>query len=544
MMYFPLPAGVEQSWHWLPEQVLLAKIGIAMDGFNANIGGQIGSFVPGLIGAFLILIAGLIVATIAKVFVKAILKRTNLDSQLAAMVRSHPSELSLETWAGNIVYWMILLFTLMAILNALKLTIVSEPINGLLSIVFEYVPRILGAGLILCVTWVIATIAKIALTRGMSRLNLEERLAEQTGVTSDGSLIEVSTTLGNVVYWFIFLLALPLVLGTLQLPGLLGPVQGLIDTFLSAIPKLVTAGLIMGIGWLVAKIVSGIVSNLMITAGADRLGARFGLAPTARGGVSLSNLAGVLTYVLILIPAAISALNELDVQAISGPAISMLQSVLLIIPQILAAGVVLTLFYFIGKFVADLVVSFLSAIGFDNILDILGLPDLPSAPTAPDAPLDTAGQPMSAASFRQTPSEIIGVLTLVAIVLFGAITATEILGFEVLTTTVRAILRVAAQVFSGLLVFGIGLYVANLAHRLVSNMGGKASTTLAQTARIAIIAFVGAMALQQMGVATSIVNLAFGLLLGAISVAIAIAFGLGGRDVAGDKLREWLDALK
>jgi hypothetical protein len=39
--------------------------------------------------------------------------------------------------------------------------------------------------------------------------------------------------------------------------------------------------------------------------------------------------------------------------------------------------------------------------------------------------------------------------------------------------------------------------------------------------------FVGAMALQQMGVATDIVNLAFGLLLGAIAVAIAIAFGLG-----------------
>ena len=52
------------------------------------------------------------------------------------------------------------------------------------------------------------------------------------------------------------------------------------------------------------------------------------------------------------------------------------------------------------------------------------------------------------------------------------------------------------------------------------------------------------MALQQMGVATSIVNLAFGLLLGAVAVAIAIAFGLGGRDVAADNLREWVNHLK
>jgi len=52
------------------------------------------------------------------------------------------------------------------------------------------------------------------------------------------------------------------------------------------------------------------------------------------------------------------------------------------------------------------------------------------------------------------------------------------------------------------------------------------------------------MALQQMGVATDIVNLAFGLLLGAIAVAIAIAFGLGGRDVASEQIREWLSGFR
>lgn len=52
------------------------------------------------------------------------------------------------------------------------------------------------------------------------------------------------------------------------------------------------------------------------------------------------------------------------------------------------------------------------------------------------------------------------------------------------------------------------------------------------------------MGLQQMGVATDIVNLAFGLLLGAVAVAIAIAFGLGGRDIAADEIRLWLNAFK
>ena len=52
------------------------------------------------------------------------------------------------------------------------------------------------------------------------------------------------------------------------------------------------------------------------------------------------------------------------------------------------------------------------------------------------------------------------------------------------------------------------------------------------------------MALERAGVSTNIVNLAFGLLLGAVAVAIAIAFGLGGRDVASETLRDWVKPFK
>jgi hypothetical protein len=122
--------------------------------------------------------------------------------------------------------------------------------------------------------------------------------------------------------------------------------------------------------------------------------------------------------------------------------------------------------------------------------------------------------------------------------------ATEILNFPALTEIVRAILRIGARVLSGVVVFALGLYLANLAFRLVNAMGTSQAKVLAQAARIAVITFSGAMALQQMGVAPDIVNLAFGLLLGAIAVAIAIAFGLGGRDVASEQIREWLNGFR
>ncbi|MEM9803979.1 MAG: mechanosensitive ion channel [Cyanobacteria bacterium P01_D01_bin.56] len=508
--------------------------------FTNSIGTQLGNFLPGLLAAFLLLIVGLIVATIAKAFAKFVLSKTNLDNQLAAKA-GIGEDVPIENTIGSVVFWVVMLFFIIAILNALKLDAVSQPISGLLQTVFEYVPRLAGAGVILFVTWVIAKIAKSAVVNGLGRFNLDERLAEQTGVDSEGNSFQVNDTLGNVIYWFIFLLALPLVLSALQLPGLLGPVEELLNEFLSAIPQVITAAIVFGIGWLVANIVKGIVTNLLMATGADSFGARFGLAARPDEGISVSSLAGVLVYTLILIPAAIAALNELNIEAISGPAVDMLERVLFIIPQVLAAGVVLTIFYFIGQFISDLVVSLLSGIGFDNITGILGLPEL----AAPEPEILAEGEPMPAIEApRKTPSEIVGLIVLVGIVLFGAITATEILDFPVLTQIVKNIMAVSVRVLSGVVVFAIGLYAANLAFRLINGMGMASSNTLAQSARIAIIAFVGAMALQQMGVATSIVNLAFGLLLGAIAVAIAIAFGLGGRDVAADNLRDWVNHLK
>ena len=103
---------------------------------------------------------------------------------------------------------------------------------------------------------------------------------------------------------------------------------------------------------------------------------------------------------------------------------------------------------------------------------------------------------------------------------------------------------ILGRILAGLVVFAIGLFLANLAFSIISSSGNSQARVLAQVARIAIIALVSAMALQQIGVAPDIVNLAFGLLFGAIAVAIALAFGLGGRDVAQEQVREWLTSFK
>lgn len=516
--------------------------------FADEVSGQLGQFLPSLIWAIILLLLGWIVATLVALAVKNLLRRTSLDDRLANWVTGQDpnQDVPVEKWVASIVYWVIFLFAIVASLDALNLAAVSQPLNNFLDEIFAYLPRIGGAILLLAAAWLTATVVKSLVTNGLARFNLDDRLAQQTGMEGGNAPFVLNETIGNILYWFILLLFIPLILSALELPGLLAPVEGLINQFLQAIPRIVTALIVLALGWVIARIVRGVVTNLLLATGADQLGTRVGLRATHEEGISLSNLLGTIAYVLVLIPAVIAALNELDIEAISAPAILMLERVLEAIPLIIVAGLVLVTAYFVGRFVADLVTNLLRGAGFDNIMTVLGLPELSMrSETVTQTGLDAEGRPVvTVQEPGRSPSELVGIVTLVAIVLFGAVTATDILNFDALTNIVRAILWIGARILSGLVVFGVGLYLANLAFRLVNAMGTGQAKILAQAARISIIIFVGAMALQQMGVAPDIVNLAFGLLLGAIAVAIAIAFGLGGRDVAADQLREWLASFR
>jgi Conserved TM helix len=510
-------------------------------------------FLPTLVGAILFLVVGLILATFVAWAVKRLLTKTNLDERIAAtLIGTSTSHLNVAKWVSRGVFWIIAILAVIGFLNTLNLTVVSGPLSNLIDTVLQYVPRIFSAAILLAIAWAIATIVRTLVNRTLEGFNLDDRLAENTGVDPRENSLQIHETLGNALYWFIFLLFLPPILNALELNGLLAPVQGLLDQFLGAIPQILTALLVFGAGWLLAKIARGIVTNLLSASGVDSLGRRVGLSSSSATGrgLSLSGLAGTIVYIFILIPFSIAALNELDIQAISEPAVNMLNQILQFIPLLLAAGVVLAVFYFIGKFVSELVSSLLASAGFDNILDILGLPDISPATYDSAVAYDPTREttPQSGATMIQppsrskSPSEVVGLIALVGVVLFGLVTATEILQLEQLTTIVSAVMGIAAKVLVGAVIFAIGLYIANLAYRLIKASGS--SGMLAQTARVVILAFVGALALGQMGVAPNIVNLAFGLLLGAVSVAIAIAFGLGGRDVAGKQLQEWLSEIK
>ncbi|VEP18512.1 conserved membrane hypothetical protein [Hyella patelloides LEGE 07179] len=511
---------------------------------SSSLGTDLGSSLLNVLKGVIILIVGWIVSGIAKNIVKGLLNATDIDNKIASWVTGQRGgdSFAVEEWIANLVCWLVRLFAIVAFLNALDLQAVSAPLNSLLNQVTSFIPQLIGAAILLGVAWIVATLVKTIATRSLGAFDLDRKLGSTMGDSSDFTL---SDTIGDALYWFIFLLFLPAVLSTLELDGTLTPVQGMVDEVLGAIPNVVKALAIGFIGWFVSRVVSRIVTSFLAATGADGIGERFGIR--ANGGQqSLSGIVGTIVFVLILIPFAISALEALQISAISNPATDMLNQVFDLLPKLFSAGLVLAFFYAAGQFVSELVSNILTSVGFNNFLDWLGI----SVPTA-NRPLERDFGDTEQATVLQTdsfstktPSEYVGLIALVAIMLIGTLTAVDILDIPALESVISVILEIAGQVLVAVVVFGIGLYLANFAYKLIISSGTAQAGILAQSARIAIIVLVGAMALNRIGIAPNIVNLAFGLLLGGIAVAIALAFGLGGREVAKETLRSWVNSFK
>ena len=520
------------------------------------------AFIPNLLAALAILVIGLLIATIARTVTRGILNSTDIDNKIAGGLtgRTDSNDLpQVENLISSVVFWIVILFTVVAVLQTLQLEAVSRPLGSLLNQVIGFIPRLVGAAIILGVAWLVATVVKLVATRGLRALRVDEQLNQQpAGRPQQPNQLSLSDTIGNALYWFIFLLFLLPILDSLGLQQALRPIEALIEEVLSILPNILAAVLIAAVGWFVAQLVRRIVTNLLTSAGIDQLGTRFGLRRTA-DGQSLSGIIGTVVYVLILIPVAITALDALQIEAISTPAIAMLNQILNTLPSIFTAALILIVAYFLGRFVSDLVTSILTSLGFDNIFSVLGLPSPrrragPPPARVPQPDSTTPGmeqrtvlQPDQTAAAQvttRTPSEIIGIIVLVGIMLFATVAAVDVLNISALTALVGGIVVVFGRILSGLIVFAIGLFLANLAFNIITSSGDRQAKILGQVARIAIIALVSAMALQQIGIASEIVNLAFGLLLGAVAVAIALAFGLGSRDIAAGQVRELLDSFK
>jgi len=245
---------------------------------------------------------------------------------------------------------------------------------------------------------------------------------------------------------------------------------------------------------------------------------------------------GILVFTLIIIPATIAALDVLSIDAISTPAMAMLNTILTAIPRVIGAALVIFIFYLVGRWIMTLTEEGLKSIGFDAIIASIADAEPIRAGRAqldPTPGVDT----IDLKAFP--PSRMIGLAVLIGIVLFASVEAARLLEFGAMAAMLGSVLELASRVLFGLVIIALGVLLASILSNAVAKDDKASSEIMAVLVRWGVIALSAAVGLRFMGLANDIIVLAFGLMLGSVAVAVAVAFGVGGRDAAKRILDRW-----
>lgn len=466
----------------------------------------LGGHIPQLMGALGIFVLGWVVAVLVRAGTRRSLGLLGLNQRFGKVTGA---KVDIEGATALGLFWVVLLFTLVAVFNALDLAMVSGPFAAFTTELFAYAPRLLGGLALALVAWMLASLVRAVSQRLLDRTTIDEKLSEHADMAPIGE------NLAGALFWLVILLFVPAILGALGLQGLLDPLTQMVTKALDMLPNAVAALVIGGVGWIVATVLRNLTSNLSRTAGIDQLGAKAGVAATVR----LSSVLGMLVFVAVFLPSMIAALDALKIEAISRPATDMLSMMLQAVPHLIAAALILVVTWLVATFASKLIAGLLAAVGFDTLPGRIGM----------------------AHAFRDTGASVfVGRVALFFAMLFATVEAANQLGFGQVSDIVGTFIRFGGDILLGSAILVIGFWLANLAYEAIDQASGEHTQGLARIARFAILALVIAMGLRAMGIADDIVNLAFGLTLGAVAVAVALSFGLGGREAAGKLMEHWL----
>lgn len=466
---------------------------------------------PEILLAILVLIIGFIVAKAVEKAVYKLLEKTKLDEKMGMKQQKY----SISKIISKIIYVLILIFTLALFFNILNLGAIATPFVGIFDTLSNAFLNILKAGLILLAAWILATVIKRVILMAGRKFNFG-KVTKKTGVSKDDT-VKWTETAANIAFYLILLLFLPAVLSALNIQGLSEPFSNMLASVLNFIPKLIGAAIIFAVGWLAATLVKKVLSKFLESIGTDRLASKLKIS-SFFNGTSVSNVIGVIAFILIMLPVTIAALEVLDLRGISGPAIAMLNDILTMIPNIIVAILLILAGIVVGRWVKGVVTGLMNNIGADSLFGKMGF--------------RKTADPMSE---EPSLSNIIGVIAQVVIVLLFTVEALQLLNLAFMVTLATGIFAYLPAVAAAVIILAVGFWLANLAEEFIGSVFKQSSGSphvLRYVAKYAILAFAFFMALDQLGIAASIINSAFILILGGAALAFGLAFGLGGKDHA------------
>jgi hypothetical protein len=355
--------------------------------------------------------------------------------------------------------------------------------------------------LILVFTFALAWSARWAFAKAVEKIEILQR--------DTGNGESIGKSLGLILSLIIWLAGLVAILQVLELGDATAPLQAMLDDFMAFIPNLVFALLIFFIGLMVAKIVRDLVVTALQTVNFDKWVNKGGV-DSVTGSTALSSTIGAIAYVAVILPVAIIAIGRLGLDSVSGPVGAILAQIQAAFWLVVLAAVLLAMGFIIARFVAQMLEEILPGLGVDRALESTHL--LPEGTSA---------------------SKTIATIVQIAIILSVAIVATRLLGIPEISAMLDQILDLGGRIIFGAVVILAGFLIANLLAKLIGP--GSMAANVVRWIAILLSTFMG---LQFMGVGEEIVEMAFAALAVGAALAGALAFGLGGRDVAGKVLED------
>ena len=322
----------------------------------------------------------------------------------------------------------------------------TDSLQGLWVSFVNILPNLLGALLLLVLAWIIATLVKKAVVKGLNALRFDNRLVKWGVAHTVEDSHRVIESIGKVFYYLIWLFFIPGILSQIGLANIALPITNMFDNFLAFLPKLFGATIILVIGYFVAKFVKELVQSLLESLNVDRWISKYtqttnqsaqpAAGPTPGQKNTIARVLANVAFVIILIPVLTMALETLQIRSISEPIVNVLTQILAAIPNILVAVILLIVGTLIAKFVADLLEGLLENAGINRFSHYLN-------------PNGTS---------RLNLSQVIAKIVQAVIIVFFTVEALNAVNLEVLNTIGVAIISYLPSVLIGLIILGLGIF--------------------------------------------------------------------------------------
>lgn len=480
------------------------------------------SWLPSLLLGLLILLIGYVVAKVVEGAVSKLLRKGSVNDRLGTVDK----KMNIEKIISKVVFYGILLLALIMFFNMMNMSLIATPFVSIYSGFAGAILGVLKAAVILFIAWVVALVVKKFVVAAGSKLNIDKYMVKAGFTPDEENKSKWVENGANIVFYLILLLFMPAVLHALGLSGVSGPFEGLLQGFLSFIPKLVGAALIFVVGFIVAKIIRTVLTKFLESLGTDRLADKFNISSFIKG-TSVSKLVGTIVFIVIMIPVTISSLEALDLRGISEPAIAMLNDVVSMLPKIAIAIVLVLVGVLIANWIKGVVVALLENLGVNSLVEKMGVG--------------------SSRASTLLLTNIIGTAVQIIVILLFVVEALQVVNLYFMVTLATGVFAYLPMVLAAIVILAVGFWLATLAERFVGSIMKKQSGAphvLRYISKYAILAFAFFMALSQLGIAPAIINAAFILILGGVALAFGLAFGLGGREHASRYLTEMESSLQ